>query len=279
MLTDLFRTVADVVAWAASEAGTRVLDALAPLPDRQPVVLDENPWWVKEPVTPKGPRIVKDRGLGEAERDAEWVDRDGDRWRWHTALGMWQSKMQQPDMCSSWLSIPREDGRTSAVFAPYREATGCGWSLPETPSAVAESAPASGTTPAEVKCPAPSPEAPAPGTPTSTGDEERFRLLPGDGSGVAHDIAFCLEAGDLPQARHQLHRLIELLDPEDDAKPPRVNEDAAPVLREAAIWLRRFASGELGGDDQEVPYVRNVAHCLDIYADECDAAAPKHAQK
>lgn len=256
MITDFFRAAADVVVWAASEAGSRVLDAIAPLPNRQPVTLDTSIRFYGAVDAPdrvqsaadarksKGLRVIC-RGLGQGERGSEWVDKDGDRWRWNRKLGSWQNKMQKPDICTSWYAVPTEDGTTSAAYAPYTEVVGpecnCGldgyacnqyhslgcpeWNrAAHAPSAVVVAAPASGP-PAEVKVPGADPEAPAPGTPS------------------------------------------------------RVNPDAAPVLREAAKALRGWTTGQRMVEEL-LPYWRNVAHCLDIYADECDwnAHPVKHAK-
>lgn len=293
-VNSVVRGVGDVVGYVVAGVLSRGLDVLAPLPKRQPLPLDTADDAAVDEGLPSFygyPRVVDGRGLGESERDAEWVDKAGDLWRWNRKLGSWQNKMRQPNICTTWYAVPTEDDTTSAIYAPYTEYDGLECdeashealralrARPESPSAVVVAAPASGP-PAEVKVPGADPEAPAPGTPNST-DEERFKLLPGDGGGVARDIAFYLEAGDVQRARHQLNRLIEMLGREPDAKPPtgtpsRVNPDAAPVLRDAAVALRAWTTGQRMLDEL-LPYWRNVAHCLDIYADECDAHQIKHA--
>lgn len=255
----LLRAAADVVGFVVSEALSRTLDVLAPLPKRQPLALDTTP---DDAPVGEGlpgfygqleyPRVVEGRGLGEGERDAEWVDKAGDLWRWNRKLGSWQNKMRQPNICTTWYAVPTEDDTTSAIYAPYTEYDGleCNEASHEalralraaqwpygamydgskdavaarakkSPSAVVVAAPASGP-PAEVKVPGADPEAPAPGTPS------------------------------------------------------RVNPDAAPVLREAAKALRGWTTGQRMVEEL-LPYWRNVAHCLDIYADECDAHQIKHA--
>lgn len=59
---------------------------------------------------------------------------------------------------------------------------------------------------------------------------------------------------------------------------PNVNEAAGPILREGARGLRQLTTGQpiTAG---EVPHWRNVAHCLEIYADECEWVSTKHTVK
>lgn len=218
-VNSVVRAAADVVGFVLAEAGSRVLDVLAPLPKRQPLPLDTPDDAVDEGLPGfyrqlEYPRVVDGRGLGASERDAEWVDKAGDLWRWNRKLGSWQNKMRQPNICTTWYAVPTEDDTTSAIFAPYTEVI-------ESPSAVVVAAPASGP-PAEVKVPGADIPLAAPGTPS------------------------------------------------------RVNPDAAPVLREAAKALRGWTTGQRMVEEL-LPYWRNVAHCLDIYADECDAHQIKHA--
>lgn len=59
---------------------------------------------------------------------------------------------------------------------------------------------------------------------------------------------------------------------------PNVNEAAGPILREGARGLRQLTTGQ-SITAGEVPYWRNVAHCLEIYADECEWVSTKHTVK
>lgn len=68
------------------------------------------------------PRIVEAPcGLGDLERDAEWIDKDGDRWRYNRQDGMWEYKIGRPDISTGWLPMPTEYGITSHLYAPYTE--------------------------------------------------------------------------------------------------------------------------------------------------------------
>lgn len=156
-------------------------------------------------------RVIHGRGLGAAERGAEWVDKDGDLWRWDSGRTTWQNRLKRLNVCTGWYSVPTPDGTTSASYAPYTQV----------PSVVVERAPVGGS-PAGDEVPGAAPQTPAPGT-------------------------------------------------------PNVNEDAGPILREAAKAIRAWTTGQpiLQG---ELPYYRNVAHCLEIYADECEWASTKHTQ-
>lgn len=66
-------------------------------------------------------RIVAGRGLGPDERDGEWVDREGDRWRYNHGKKYWEYKLCRPGIASSWLTVNYlVDGFTSPDYAPYR---------------------------------------------------------------------------------------------------------------------------------------------------------------
>lgn len=68
------------------------------------------------------PRVIKDRGLGPNERDAEWIDVDGDRWRYNHEAGSWQNKMSRGDIATTWYNVPAlDDGTISAIYAPFTE--------------------------------------------------------------------------------------------------------------------------------------------------------------
>lgn len=68
------------------------------------------------------PRVIKDRGLGVDERDGEWIDVDGDRWRYDHETESWQNKMSRGDIATSWYSVPAlADGTISAIYAPFTE--------------------------------------------------------------------------------------------------------------------------------------------------------------
>ncbi len=69
-----------------------------------------------------GLRVVRDRGLGPDERDGEWIDVDGDRWRYDHETESWQNKMSRGDIATSWYSVPAlADGTISAIYAPFTE--------------------------------------------------------------------------------------------------------------------------------------------------------------
>lgn len=71
---------------------------------------------------PRQPRVIKDRGLGSGERDGEWVDSDGDRWRYSHVAGSWQNKMSRGDIATTWYNVPSlAGGSLSAVYAPFTE--------------------------------------------------------------------------------------------------------------------------------------------------------------
>ncbi|WP_164681199.1 magnesium transporter CorA family protein [Mycobacterium intracellulare] len=75
------------------------------------------------------PRVVKDRGLGVNERDGEWMDRDGDRWRYNHEAGSWQNKINRDDIATTWYNVPAfADGSISDQHGPYIE-------IPQSPSA------------------------------------------------------------------------------------------------------------------------------------------------
>jgi hypothetical protein len=63
------------------------------------------------------PRVVHCRGLGDAEKNAEWTDQCGDRWRYHlpgAGMGTWQ--IFCPLTTGKWEnSFPHED------YGPYTE--------------------------------------------------------------------------------------------------------------------------------------------------------------
>lgn len=68
------------------------------------------------------PRVIKDRGLGPDERDGEWIDVDGDHWRYDHEAGSWQNKMSRGDIATTWYNVPAlDDGTISAIYAPFIE--------------------------------------------------------------------------------------------------------------------------------------------------------------
>lgn len=61
-------------------------------------------------------RVIKHRSLGIEERDAEWTDCDGDRWRYNHTEACWQNKISRPDIATTWYTaVPHERN------APYTE--------------------------------------------------------------------------------------------------------------------------------------------------------------
>lgn len=67
-------------------------------------------------------RTIIDRGLGPGERDGEWIDVDGDRWRYNHEEGSWQNKMSRGDIATTWYNVPSlAGGSLSAVYAPFTE--------------------------------------------------------------------------------------------------------------------------------------------------------------
>lgn len=68
------------------------------------------------------PRVIKDRGLGPDERDGEWIDVDGDHWRYDHEAGSWQNKMSRGDIVTTWYNVPAlDDDSISAIYAPFTE--------------------------------------------------------------------------------------------------------------------------------------------------------------
>ncbi|UQS94459.1 hypothetical protein SEA_NUTELLO_59 [Mycobacterium phage Nutello] len=76
------------------------------------------------PVAPRSSRRVG--RLGVAERGSEWIDVDGDRWRWAWWLGAWQYKPVNPLPCEGegeWIDCPSNarDKAPSSRYAPFTE--------------------------------------------------------------------------------------------------------------------------------------------------------------
>lgn len=67
------------------------------------------------------PRVIAHRGLGVDERDAEWIDNAGDHWRYDHDKLVWQNKICQPQLATTWYTVPTPFGATSGIFAPYTE--------------------------------------------------------------------------------------------------------------------------------------------------------------
>lgn len=58
---------------------------------------------------PSTRRVVEDRSLGIEERDAEWTDCDGDRWRYNHSEACWENKIGRPDCATTWYTaVPHE---------------------------------------------------------------------------------------------------------------------------------------------------------------------------
>lgn len=92
------------------------LDALSPSRIDGPPITDD--WF---PDRGDGLRVI-DCGLGDDERDGEWVDRDGDRWRFSDETGYWQNKLNRADIATGWYDVPvLPNGRLSNEYAPYVE--------------------------------------------------------------------------------------------------------------------------------------------------------------
>lgn len=63
------------------------------------------------------PRVF-DRGLGDTERDAQWIDRQGDIWRWYVpgaGMAVWQYRAPTG---SQWIDIFRYP---DSQYAPFTE--------------------------------------------------------------------------------------------------------------------------------------------------------------
>ncbi|ASR85273.1 hypothetical protein I5H06_gp31 [Mycobacterium phage SirPhilip] len=71
------------------------------------------------------PRARKVGRLGIAERSSEWMDRDGDRWRWCFMREQWQYKPLNPEPfeADEWIDCPSDatDGAPTSVYAPFTE--------------------------------------------------------------------------------------------------------------------------------------------------------------
>lgn len=77
----------------------------------------------RRPVDPPNARKVG--RLGIAERGSEWMDVDGDRWRWCWMLCTWQYKPLNPqpfEADDEWINCPTDvDQAPSARYAPFTE--------------------------------------------------------------------------------------------------------------------------------------------------------------
>lgn len=100
----------------AAAAAPNLLDDTAPGAE---VAGKTQPFWRELP----GPRLIEGRGLGPDERDGdEWIDREGDRWRYNRDLNCWEYRLIRQNVEAGWLYVPTEpDGYTSAAYAPYQE--------------------------------------------------------------------------------------------------------------------------------------------------------------
>lgn len=90
-------------------------------------------------------RVIRDRGLGPGERDGEWIDVDGDRWRYSHVAGSWQNKMSRGDIATTWYNVPAlDDGSISAIYAPFTEVlpSSSADGLAHSPGPLAEDSPA-----------------------------------------------------------------------------------------------------------------------------------------
>ncbi|ASW31816.1 hypothetical protein I5G86_gp29 [Mycobacterium phage DarthP] len=80
---------------------------------------------VKLPRPVDDPKARKVGRLGIAERGSEWMDVDGDRWRWCWMLCMWQYKPLNPqpfEADDEWINCPTGvDQAPSARYAPFTE--------------------------------------------------------------------------------------------------------------------------------------------------------------
>lgn len=93
--------------------------------NRRPVAVDvagSSSFWDGEQPLADGPRIrvVDGRGLGPDERDAEWIDNGGDRWRWNTDSELWE--YNHPDNGDdAWYYALDINGYLSDQYAPFAE--------------------------------------------------------------------------------------------------------------------------------------------------------------
>ncbi|AKF15251.1 hypothetical protein SEA_SHEDLOCKHOLMES_74 [Mycobacterium phage ShedlockHolmes] len=74
------------------------------------------------------PRPRKVSTLGVRERSSEWLDVDGDRWRWCFMRNLWQYRPCDPqpwehsDDVEGWIDCPTgSDGSPSPRYAPFTE--------------------------------------------------------------------------------------------------------------------------------------------------------------
>ncbi|AFN37762.1 hypothetical protein FGG44_gp74 [Mycobacterium phage MacnCheese] len=76
------------------------------------------------------PRPRKVAALGMRERSSEWLDVDGDSWRWCFMRSLWQYKPCDPqpwehsaDDAEGWIDCPtgREGDSPSSRYAPFTE--------------------------------------------------------------------------------------------------------------------------------------------------------------
>ncbi|QJD50475.1 hypothetical protein SEA_CHRIS_73 [Mycobacterium phage Chris] len=84
------------------------------------------------PVVPLRPRPVdppharKVMRLGVTERGAEWMDVDGDRWRWCWMREAWQysplNRRPWESLSGEWIDVPNNhDSTPSSRYAPFTE--------------------------------------------------------------------------------------------------------------------------------------------------------------